>query len=330
MQQLGIDISKEKFDVCLLSEARQPKIKMFSNHPFGFKSLTSWLKANNVENVHACMEGTGKLWEPLAEYLHEQGFSVSVVNPAKIKGYGQSELRRSKTDSLDAALIARFCKLHRPELWLPIPAETKAVRDRQRYIDALKDHRVQENNRLKSGRLDDRVREAIDHHIDFLNLQIKNLEEELRQLVHANESMKRQFTLLTSILGVGKVTATTVIGELGSLEQFRNSRQLEAFCGLTPQITQSGSSVRKRTRISKVGNWRVRRALYMPAICAIRTNPTIRTFAERLQDAGKPPKVIICAVMRKLLRIIFAVVRTDKPYELDLVHMPPRAVTLAS
>jgi transposase len=329
VHQLGIDISKEKFDVCLLSETGKQKEKAFANKLFGFKQLLVWLEQNASGEIHACMEGTGKLWEALAEYLHEHGFAVSVVNPAKIKGFGQSELRRSKTDILDAGLIARFCKLHCPQQWRPPTPQVKAIRDRQRYIDALKDHRVQEYNRVQAGPIDAQVRECIDRHIAFLDEEIKRFEKELLQFVKANYETNRQFTLLTSILSIGPVTALTVMGELGKLDQFATARQLEVFCGLTPLISESGSSVRKRSKISKIGNWRVRKALYMPAVCAIRSNPNIAAFAARLRAAGKPAKVIICAVMRKLLRIIFAVLRSDAPYVLDCDTTPPLAVRAA-
>jgi transposase len=141
MYQLGIDISKAKFDASLLIDGK-PKLKTFDNTVDGFGELLRWLAPHEVDSIHACMEGTGRLWEPLSEFLHSKNFVVSVVNPAKIKGFAQSELRRSKTDEIDARIIARFCRAQNPAAWVPPPPEIKAIRDRQRYIEALKDNRI--------------------------------------------------------------------------------------------------------------------------------------------------------------------------------------------
>jgi len=324
MYYLGIDISKTKFDACLLLD-KKPAFKTFGNSYEGFHALINWLEEKGAKPVHICMEGTGKLWEPLAEFLHEQKYLVSVVNPTRIKGFAQSDMRRSKTDKIDAKIIARFCRAQNPIAWVPPPAEVKAIRDMQRYVDALKQDRIRENNRLQSGVMDVRVQQSIEQHIEYIDKEIDALEEEILDLVASHQYLKRDFMLLTSIDGVGPTTAVTFLGELYSAKNFNTSRQLEIFCGIAPRLHESGSSIRSRSRMSKVGNPRIRRALYMPALVALRTNPTLQEFASRLRAAGKPGKVVVGAVMRKLLRIMFAVLKSGRPFELDYQSKPPEA-----
>ncbi|MBI1807933.1 MAG: IS110 family transposase [Ignavibacteria bacterium] len=323
MYQLGIDISKAKFDVALLLANGKYATKVFVNTIDGFKQLLEWLSAYKNESIHVCMEGTGRLWEPLAEFLYSHEIRVSVANPAKVKGFAQSELRRSKSDKIDSKIIARFCRAQNPAVWVAPPPEIKAIRDRQRYLDVLKDHRVQELNRLQSGELDSVVRASILRHIEYLDSQIKTLGTELLKYIQTHPDVSEKFKLLTSIIGVGQNTAIAFLGEVSAARLFTKSREIEVFCGIAPRLYESGSSIKSRSRISKVGNSRIRRALYMPAVCAIRTNPVLREFALRLKLAGKPGKVIVCAVMRKLLRLMFTVLKSGKPYDVNFKSVKP-------
>jgi transposase len=276
------------------------------------------------------MEGTGRLWEPLADFLHTEKFVVSVVNPARIKGFAQSDMRRSKTDKIDAKIIARFCRTQTPPAWVPPPAEIKAIRDMQRYVEELTDNKTQEKNRLQSGVLDERVHCAIIRHIEYLDNEIDALETEILELIHRYPKLSRDYDLLTSIIGVGQTAAVTFLGELSAANNFSSSRELEVFCGLTPKLFESGSSVRGKPRMSKVGNARIRKALYMPALCALRANPALREFAARLKAAGKPGKVVVGAVMRKLLRLMFAVVKTGKHFDVDFKSCRPIPITVVT
>lgn len=322
MHHLGIDISKGKFDACLLLE-NKTTFKTFGNSYDGFEGLITWLTEQGVKSVHACMEGTGRLWIPLAEYLHGRDIAVSVVNPLRICGFAKSDLRRSKTDRLDAKIIARFCRTQSPVVWTPPPVEVAAIRDMQRYLDELKSNRAQESNRLKAGVVHPRVQQAIEQHLEYLDKEIDTLEEEILEFIRSHEKLKRDFLLLTSIIGVGQNTAVTFLGELSGATQFASCRQVEVFCGVVPRLFESGSSVRAPAKMSKVGNSRLRKALFMPALCAMQRNPTLMEFAQKLKDAGKPGKLVVGAVMRKLLRIMFAVLKTGKPFELNYKSTRP-------
>jgi len=160
----------------------------------GFHAFLSWLAEYEATSVHVCMEGTGRLWEPLAEFLYSQGCVVSVVNPARIKGFAQSDMRRSKTDRIDAKIIARFARAQNPSAWIPPTAEIKAIRDMQRYADALKDNRTQELNRLQSGVIDQRVYRSIEQHIAYLDAEIDTLETEILEYVASHRGYQTDRT----------------------------------------------------------------------------------------------------------------------------------------
>lgn len=194
----------------------------------------------------------------------------------------------------------------------------------QRYVEALKENRARESNRIQSSAvIDERVHRAIQEHIDYLDRQIEQLETEILDYIGAHKKLRHDFELLTTIIGVGQTTAVTFLGELSCATNFETGRQLEVFCGIAPRLFESGSSVRSRSKMSKVGNPRVRKALYMPAICAMRLNPALSEFAQRLKAAGKPGRVVVCAVMRKLLRIMFAVLKSGKPFDVNFQSTKP-------
>lgn len=323
---LGIDISKSKFDVCLLEGPNTERFGTFPNNFSGFEAMMLWLDQKGVVSFHACMEATGRLWENLAAYIYAKGQAVSVVNPAKVKGFGQSELKRIKNDKMDAAIIARFCRAHHPILWQPQEPELNELKDAERRLVELKAHRTQELNRLKSGVTSAVVVSSIEELIASLNVQIKQLEKWLKNQVKANAQLKTHFDLITSIPGVSDGTAITYLAELGYVGRFQTLRQLEVFAGMIPRQKSSGSSVQGRRSLSKIGSAHLRRALYMPALSAMKHNPIIKDFADRLRQAGKRPKIVICAVMRKLLRLIYAVLRSGRPFDPLHVSQPPMPV----
>jgi transposase len=325
---LGIDISKEYFDACLIQNQKE-KYRKFSNNATGFAKLAAFLTKEGASNLHACMESTGRLYEALAMYLVAAGHKVSVINPKCIKGFAQSELQRSKTDRKDAGVIARFCKAHSPRAWQPQPPEVRELQEVVRYIDCLKNNIHQEERRLDSGLTSSIVKATIQEHVKELKAKVASLQKWLKEHAKNHKRLQHHYELLTSITGVGDVSAFTYLAEIGYSDQFRQTRQVESYSGLSPRQYQSGSSIRGKDRISKVGNSRMRKALYMPALAARDHNPIIRAFAERLEKAGKPPKVIICAIMRKLLRIMYAVVTSDRPFDPYYFPGPIEGMTFA-
>lgn len=312
---LGIDVSKDSLDVCLLSG---PSVQMgqFDNTASGFQRLARWLrKQAAAEELHACLEATGQYGDGVAEYLYQQGWRVSVVNPARIKAYGASRLVRNKTDQLDARLIAEYCARENPPAWTPPSPEFKQLREMTRHLAALKDMRTQESNRLGSGGSHPLVQQAISEHLTFLQQQIKALESQIKAHINRYPELKRRKQLLMSIPGIGEITAIKILAEIRSLEEFDNARQVAAYAGLSPRQHRSGSSVRGQTRLSKAGNIHLRTALYFPAIVACRHNPLLRVFAERLRARSKGKMVVVGAVMRKLLCLAYGVLKSGIPFD---------------
>jgi transposase len=228
--------------------------------------LSKWLKKKGVQSVWACLEATGRYGDALALYLYEQGHQVSMVNPARIKKYAESKLQRNKTDKLDAKLIADFCWTQQPALWTPPPLEKRQLQEMVRRRNALVNERTREKNRLQSGLASDIVMESIQSNLDFLNEQIAKLEEQIQSHIDQHPTLKRKRELLTSIDGIGNKTAATILGELPEVERFDNSGQAVAYASLSPQQHQSGSSVHKKTKLTKTGNQRLKTALYFPAL----------------------------------------------------------------
>jgi transposase len=314
LSYVGIDLAKHKFDVALLV-GEKTKHKSCTNNPSGFEELSGWLKRQGVERAHVCMEATGSLYEKLAEYLLQAGHVVSVVNPARIKGFSQSMLARTKTDKSDAALIARFCQAMRPAPWMPPAPELKELQALVRRLDDLQEMCQMERNRLAAGVSSAAVAESLANLIGSLEDEIGKTRKLIDDHIDRHPGLKNQQKLLTSIPGIAERTASVILGELGDISRFQSARELAAHCGLTPREHTSGTSVRGKTRMCKTGNARLRKAIYMPAVVAKRCNPTIKAFCERLLERGKPKMAVVGAAMRKLVHIAFGVLKHQRPYD---------------
>jgi len=315
--KLGIDISKKTFDVALIRDPETMKVKQrqFSNTPDGFQALQTWLAKQGVRQVHAVMEATGAYGDALAECLHGAGHLVSIVNPAQIKAFGQSELQRNKTDRADAALIARFGWRHNPAPWTPPEPEHRELQSLVRHLDDLIEQRTQVSNRLSEGRLTKAVRESWEEILQALNERIAEVKRQINQHFDDHPTLKRQRELLDSIPGIGPETAGRLLAEMPQLGEFDSARAAAAHTGLTPKRHQSGTSINAPTRISKIGNSRVRYALYLPAMAALRSSKEFKELASRLTERGKKKMQIIAAAMHKLVRIAHGVLKNQRPYD---------------
>ena len=310
---LGIDVAKKKLDVALIFDGRT-LIHKFDNSLKGFKLLQGWLLSLHIERVHACMESTGVYGEALAGFLYEKNHRVSVVNPLRIKSYAKVDLHRNKTDPADARIIADFCLVKDPEDWHPMPAEVKHLQALTRRIEALEQMVIAERNRLEAAPRE--VRPSIKRIIRILETEIKNLHRLIKEHIDNHPDMKQQNDLLLTIPGIGQKTSQLLLGEV-EFRRFTSARAVAAQAGLTPRKDQSGTSL-NRTRLSKVGNGRIRKALYLPALVAVQHNQTIKQFASRLSQMGKTPMQVIGAAMRKLLHIAFGVIKNNRPFDPNL------------
>lgn len=313
---LGIDVAKAKLDVALRLADGKYRSKVVDNTPAGFVLLSAWLEKHDVEALHVCMEATGTYWEAVAEHLADAGHMVSVVNPAQIKSYGTVTLVRTKTDKVDARLIAEFCFTQHPDPWqAPSPAirELRALVTRRNALDAM---RIQESNRLLVAR--DAVREGIQAHLAYLEKAIAEIEASIRHKIDDDPGLKDQRELLDSIPGLGDKTIPVLLSYYGGPPRFGRAKEAAAFAGLDPRQRESGSSVRGKTRLSKIGHGALRKALYMPAMVAITKTAWGRAFRDRLVASGKPMMVIIGAMMRKLVHVAYGVLKSRKPFNPDL------------
>jgi transposase len=312
---LGLDIAKLKFNACLIRQGGKLRHKVFASTEAGFAQLADWLVGQGVGRVHACLEATGAYGDTLAAYLHEAGHTVSVVNPAAIKAYAQSRLSRTKNDRVDAGLIASFCAERRPPAWHPPALELRELQALVRRLGSLVEMRTMEENRLSSGTKVEAVRASVAELLAHLSEQIKRTEALIRDHIDRHPGLKKQRELLDTIPGVGEATAATLLAEVPDIKQYGSARQVAAFAGLVPRERQSGSSVRGRVRLSKIGNSRLRKALYFPAITALRCSPFFQAWAEGLRQRGKSKMAVIGAAMRKLVHLAYGVLKTGKPFD---------------
>ncbi len=312
---LGIDVAKETLDVVLL-DRDVSHYQQVPNTPAGHAQLAQWLQRKaQGERVHACLEATGQYGDGIATYLCELGHPVSVVNPARIKAYAASRLRRFKHDKGDAELIATYCQREQPELWTPPGESFSELRAMTRHLEDLKKMRQQESNRLKSGMTSPRVLAALQEHLAFLDAQIKELSDDIDRHSNEDRELKAQKDLLTSIPGIGSLTAAKLLSEVRDFGAFLNAPQLAAYAGLVPEQYRSGTSVWSKARLSRKGNAHLRKALYMPALVALRHNPLIVALKARMEKTGHRPMEIVGAAMRKLLHLAYGVIKTGKPFD---------------
>ena len=315
MQCLGIDVSKDKFDVALLvdeSNLDRFKQKVFSNDHDGFVRLLGWLKTRASGPVHFGMEATNTYWESLAEFLSDQGMLVSVINPSLVKKEAQSWGERNKTDKADARVIARYCVAKKPQAWIAPSKETRELRDVVRHLSCLQEERQRHRNRLETAS-SDAVRSSLEQLIVFLDEKIDELENGIRDHIDRYPGLKSEADLLRSIPGVGDKTIAVILSELPDVSTFCSAKESVAYGGLSPRRIESGNC-KGATRLCKFGNAQLRRALYFPAVVATQHNPLIRDFYIRLRQNGKCKMSAIGACMRKLLAIVYGVLRTGTPF----------------
>jgi transposase len=313
----GIDISKLTFDVTVLTENKTCH-KKFKNTEIGFKEFHQFIKSFD-SSFYFCMEATGVYGICLAQYLTKQNYKTIVANPFIIKSYSRMQMNRNKTDKADSFCIASYCK----SLYLEGKIENKLYKPKSRYyqqlqalvtrLEQVKLLKNQDVNHLESS-LDKTVIKIITQSIGSLDRQIKATKKAIRICVKKDQTLQKQVKLLITIDGIAEITAWSILAYLGDISLFATSGQVASFVGLNPCVETSGTSI-NRTCLSKTGNKRLRKALYMPALVAKKHNLILANFYKRLTEKGKPKKVALCAVMRKLLVLSFAVLKSETAFD---------------
>jgi transposase len=313
---IGVDVSKKTLDVCAIYGDRIRK-KTFTNSESGFKNLMAWMSKLELSDPHICMEATGCYSEPAADFLFDAGYKVSIVNPLPIKSFRMSKMVRQKTDNSDSEVIAKFCLQNNPRLWIPKNRYSKELHEINSYIDFLKIELNRLRSLLEKKYLNETVKKSIDEKINFVKCQVKTLESESQKIITDNEKLQNNFEIITSINGVGPKLALAILAD-ADFERFKNGKQYAAFAGVTPSHFESGTSVKGKSRISKIGSSKLRKILYMNALVVKNRNENFADFVKKLEKRGKCAKIIIVAIMRKLMSIIYGMLKNNQKFDKKL------------
>ncbi|HHS0750167.1 TPA: IS110-like element ISNgo3 family transposase [Neisseria meningitidis] len=312
MNIIGLDISKDTIDATLHKTNGSIHYIKFKNNDDGLKQFRLWIKGNRIRKAYIGMEATGIYYEKAADMLSSY-YTVYVINPLKIKDYGKSRFNRTKTDKADSNLIADYIKRHQDTLIPYQIPKNKALQKLINLKNQLQQHKKQIKNRLHSTE-EDFIRNI---HQDLID----TIQDKMEQVkIAISEQIKKQtdnnhYRNLQTIPSIGKDTASVLYAQLTE-KHFKTANQFVSYAGLSPAIIQSGTSVRGRGRLSRYGNRRLKSTLYMPALCAYRFN-AFPKLINNLKKAGKPKMVIIVAIMRKLAKLAYYIVKTGQPYDAE-------------
>jgi len=328
---VGCDISKATIDVCIHQENHNARKKQFFNSVSGHRQLINWIRKPG-ELVRVVIEATGNYSLDLAMTLDScSAVELMVANPSATRQFARAQMRRSKTDRIDADMLADFAKRMDFAPWTPPDDDILELRGMSRRMQALTTERTRERARLHQARATVTTSAIV---INDIEVNIRHLERRLHvmleqaiRLIGMHDQMKTAFLLLTSIRGIAKKSAVMILPEILILPGGMSVRQWVAHAGLDPRKYSSGTSVEKRERISKMGNVKLRRALYMPALVAIKWEPNIMAFYEHLIAQGKKPLVAIVAVMRKLLHSIYGMLKNQTPFQGEKFYQIPLQTT---
>ena len=310
---LGVDVSKATLHACVLSDSH-PRQRQFPNSLAGFRHLLAWLKLPPGHLLHLAVEATGRYHVALADWAHQQGATIYVLNPTRLKHYAQSQPRRSKTDQADAYLIAHDLQRHVEQLraYQPASAAVKQLRELARRREQIVKMLKQEKVRASDGSQDELVQQSVGNILEMLGAELKRVEALIETTIKEDEELKANHRRLKSVPQVGKVLAMLLLAELGDGSQFERGKDVTAWLGLAPLEKQSGTSVRQGAHISR-GNAALRKALYMAAFGAM-GNSTWESWSGPQKKRGKEGRKLMVALMDKLVRVCWGVLKTRQPF----------------
>ena len=315
----GVDVSAAKFDVSAKFDSERRESSTFDNNTAGHRLFCTWLTSGS-RKARVVVEATGIYSLDLSLALHEHPrIEVMVANPRALKNFAGASMQRSKTDPLDAASTLEYAIRMPFVQWEPPTAVVLELRMLARRIAALTVERAREKNRhhavsaTKTG--SKFVLNDIEVNSRHLSKRIDGLIQEALRIIRTDPRLQALLELLISVKGIAEKSAVQILPELLVLPADMTARQWVAHAGLDPREYTSGTSVNRPTRISKVGNKNLRRALYMPALVAIRHEPAIKAYYQRMTARGKKPLQAIVAVMRKLLHAIFGMFKSGKKFD---------------
>lgn len=302
-QVVGIDVSQAQLDACHLPSGKREAV---ANDAASAAALAARLHAQGVRLV--CLEATGGLERCLVQACHQAGLNVAVVNPRQIRNFAKALNRLAKTDRLDAHTIALFAQRMHPELTLPLSENAEKLRALTTRRQQVCHLRTQEGNRL-TRTFDPQMRQLIEASLEFLQTQSQELDQAIAQLLQADSQFQAQTQVLQSMPGIGPTTAAVLVANLPELGKL-NQRCIARLVGVAPVNRDSGTLRGKR--MTGGGRSDLRQRLFMPTLVAIRHNPKIKAFYQRLIQLGKPKMVALIAAMRKLLCCLNAMLKNQE------------------
>ena len=310
---LGIDVAKSKLDCALRLPNGKFCAKVVTHDAHGHSDLVEWRAPTAVMAVHVGMDAPGVSWEDSAQCLATHGITGSVVTPAQIQAYAASRLTRTNTEAVDARRIAAFCAERHPPPWQARGDAEVALRALVLRLAALPTRRLQESTRWAVARAP--VRPNMQEHLDWLEQQLETLPVTINQHLDSNPNLQGKREVLDRIPGRGERTIAILLAFCADPSRLANRRQAAAVGGLDPRQHESGTRVKTTPRLSKIGHAFLRKALSMPAMVTLYKTAWGKQFKERLARSGKPPKLIIGAMMRKLLHVAFGVLKSGKKFD---------------
>lgn len=328
-QSVGIDIAKKKFSACFCQLDQQGSLIYslsveFANSTTGFNQLLKWVRklANKTIPIVFVMEATGVYYEPLAYHLHKIKQAVRVVLPNKVKHYAKSLNVKSKTDAIDARVIARLGIERTLEPWQPAALIFRELRALTRLYTDFKQQKTVFSNRLESVEAgyepSPYILKANKAILQQLDQQIQKCQQQIQQVIAREAWLQAKVEKLLTIKGVGLITVAIILAETQGFALIRNAKQLTSYAGYDVVERQSGSSIKGSTHISKKGNSRIRAALHFPALVASRHNPLFRRIYQRINQTKSSKMVGATALQRKVLVLLYSLWKNDTIYRSSL------------
>lgn len=325
-QVLGVDVAQKELVACLgrMHDDWEPELyasKVFANTPKGFSTLLQWVKKQTDETVAVrfVMEATGVYHESFAYFLDEQSQEVSIVLPNKISNYMRTLDVKTINDKTASEAIALFGLERKLDRWKKPKEIYRKLKQLTRERDQLVLERTVIKNQLHAEESEALPNKGslsrLKERINLINKQEKVIKEEIKALIEQEPEVKKIFDLLCSIPGISLLTAAIILGETNGFDLIRNKRQLASYAGFDVKEKESGTSVKMKPRISKKGNRHLRKALHLPALCAIKYDERFKAiFARLVAKHGIKMKAAV-AVQRKLLEMAYTLYKTNKKYD---------------
>jgi transposase len=327
-QVLGVDISQKELVVCLSKLNSDLSIehyasKVFANKATGFVALINWVKklTNEAEAVHYVMEATGVYHQKFAYYLFDNGFSLSIVLPNKISNYMRTLTIKTITDKTCAEAIAQFGLERKLDKWTKPNTIYKNLKQLTREREQVIEERTMVKNQLHAENAEaypnkDSIK-RIETRIKLLSKQEREIQQDIEKCIKKDDQIENEIKNITSIPGIGKLTAAIVLAETNGFELIKNKKQLVSYAGLDIKEKQSGTSIKGKSKISKKGNKYLRKAMYLPSLSAVKHAQTYKEVYERLVNKSGIKMKGLVAIQRKLLELIYTLFKNKTTFKND-------------